>query len=72
MTSTLNALDLAPRGSWFKSSYSDAGNNCIEVASLPSAIAVRDSKEKNGPAFAVSPRAFAAFVACASAGTLTG
>ncbi len=61
----LNARDLAPDGDYFVSSYSGAGNNCIKVA--PSAaerayVAVCDSKQNNGPAFAVRPEAWKAFI----------
>ncbi|MGW3072621.1 MULTISPECIES: DUF397 domain-containing protein [unclassified Kitasatospora] len=52
---------------WGKSSYSDDnGGECIEVASCPSAIHVRDSKDKAGPTLTFSPEAWSAFVAFAS------
>ncbi|MEU4584582.1 DUF397 domain-containing protein [Kitasatospora aureofaciens] len=52
---------------WFKSSYSDSqGGNCVEVASSPSAVHVRDSKDKAGPTLAFSPEAWSAFVSFAS------
>ncbi|WP_371678732.1 DUF397 domain-containing protein [Streptomyces sp. NBC_01276] len=48
---------------WRKSSYSGTtGGECVEVAAQPCLIAVRDSKNPEGPAFTVSPAAFAAFV----------
>ncbi|MGP2437372.1 DUF397 domain-containing protein [Streptomyces sp. JW3] len=47
---------------WFKSSYSDAGQNCVEAALLPSAIAVRDSKHPAGPALHLSPTAWQPFL----------
>ncbi|MFI6543589.1 DUF397 domain-containing protein [Streptomyces prunicolor] len=51
---------------WFQSSYSsDAGGSCVEVANLTTAqalVAVRDSKLPHGPALALPPEAFAAFV----------
>jgi len=33
------------------------------VASLPALVAIRDSKDPDGPAIAVTPAAFAAFLA---------
>ncbi|WP_416874407.1 DUF397 domain-containing protein [Kitasatospora sp. SC0581] len=52
---------------WFKSSYSDDnGGACVEVASSPSAIHVRDSKDKAGPTLTFSPEAWSAFIAFAS------
>ncbi|WP_078613049.1 DUF397 domain-containing protein [Streptomyces katrae] len=58
-------VECAPLGAaaWRKASYSgDTGGDCIEVASQPCLIAVRDSKNPEGPAFTVSPAAFAAFI----------
>ncbi|MGW7377963.1 DUF397 domain-containing protein, partial [Streptomyces venezuelae] len=55
---------------WFKSSYSDPGQNCLEVADLTATprtgIAVRDSKNPQGPALLLHPTSWAAFVAHAS------
>ncbi|GLZ15044.1 hypothetical protein Acsp04_52790 [Actinomadura sp. NBRC 104425] len=34
---------------WRKSVRSNAGQGCVEVARLPDAIGVRDSKDPNGP-----------------------
>ncbi|MDQ8701298.1 DUF397 domain-containing protein [Streptomyces sp. LHD-70] len=54
---------------WRKSSYSGTtGGDCVEIAELPTRIAVRDSKNPDGGAFTVSPDAFAAFVADAKRG----
>ncbi|MFI6950820.1 DUF397 domain-containing protein [Streptomyces sp. NPDC050422] len=48
---------------WFKSSHSsDDGGNCIEVATSPHAIHVRDSKDLTVPALTLSPAAWAAFL----------
>jgi hypothetical protein len=59
------ALDLAPDGAWFVSSYSGNGNNCIKVAA-PTAereyVGVCDSKTDNGPALTVRPEAWTAFI----------
>ncbi|MFJ8585819.1 DUF397 domain-containing protein [Streptomyces sp. NPDC093595] len=52
---------------WHKSSYSNnEGGACVEVAACPHAVHVRDSKLADGPAFAVGPAAWAAFVAGAA------
>ncbi|MGV9555143.1 DUF397 domain-containing protein [Streptomyces sp. NPDC003522] len=50
--------------SWRKSSYSSSGDgDCVEVAALPHHVHVRDSKDKDGPRLALSPVAWAEFVA---------
>ncbi|MFC8696740.1 DUF397 domain-containing protein [Streptomyces parvus] len=58
---------------WFKSSYSDNGGNCVEVAANLAAthgiVPVRDSKAVDGPVVAVPATAFAAFVAGVRGGT---
>jgi hypothetical protein len=49
--------------SWFKSSHSNNGGQCIEVApNLPGVTPVRDSKDPQGPALVFTATAFAAFV----------
>ncbi|MGW3570141.1 DUF397 domain-containing protein [Streptomyces sp. NPDC000941] len=59
---------------WFKSSYSDNGTNCVEVANLSTppyrAIAIRDSKDPNSPALLVSPSGWASFVTAVADGEL--
>ena len=49
---------------WRKSSYSGGnGGNCVEVArNLPGVVAVRDSKDPEGPALTFSPAGWDAFV----------
>ncbi|MEU3975590.1 DUF397 domain-containing protein [Streptomyces bacillaris] len=58
---------------WFKSSYSNNGGNCIEVAANLVAscgiVPVRDSKSVDGPVVGVRTAAFSAFVAGVQAGT---
>lgn len=51
--------------SWFKSSYSDGGNDtCVEVRLVAGQrVGVRDSKNPDGGAFWVTPGAWAGFVA---------
>lgn len=53
---------------WFKSSYSGSGgDNCVEVAVRPDSVHVRDSKDTGLRPFAVTPDAWSAFTAYASA-----
>lgn len=51
---------------WFKSSYSNNGGQCIEVATnlLPAhgIVPVRDSKRTDGPLLKLPARAFSTFV----------
>ncbi|MFB8418429.1 DUF397 domain-containing protein [Streptomyces albidoflavus] len=48
---------------WWKSSYSDSGAQCVECGIVSStAIAVRDSKDAHGPALLFSASALTTFV----------
>ncbi|MFJ3282927.1 DUF397 domain-containing protein [Streptomyces halstedii] len=48
---------------WRKSSYSsEEGGECVEVATRPATVHVRDSKDTTRAALAVEPTAWAAFV----------
>ncbi|MEV6545019.1 DUF397 domain-containing protein [Streptomyces sp. NPDC051665] len=53
---------------WFKSSYSDSsnGNDCVEIATTPHTIHVRDSKNAQGPRLTLAPTTWTDFVACAA------
>ncbi|MCX4858732.1 DUF397 domain-containing protein [Streptomyces canus] len=54
---------------WFKSSYSSGpdGDSCVEVATTPGTIHVRDSKYREvSPRLALAPEAWADFVAYTS------
>jgi hypothetical protein len=62
MRPRLTAPELAPEHAWFKSSYSDPGQNCIEVAAVTTDIAIRDSKNPAGPALLLPSAAWTAFV----------
>ena len=49
--------------SWRKASYSSGnGGDCIEVASAPRTVAVRDSKNLDGPKLAFNPRSWHGFI----------
>ncbi|MDX3387876.1 DUF397 domain-containing protein [Streptomyces niveiscabiei] len=48
---------------WRKSSYSGTNSQCVEIADLSTAIALRDSKAPEGPALLLTPTAFARFIA---------
>jgi Domain of unknown function (DUF397) len=65
MDATTNATGTAGRNpDWRKSSYSgNNGGNCVEVASnLPGVVAVRDSKDREGPVLLFTPDEWRAFV----------
>ncbi|MBA8822877.1 hypothetical protein FHX42_000206 [Saccharopolyspora lacisalsi] len=54
---------------WFKSSRRAAANdNCVEVRMTGTVVGVRDSKNPDGGAFAVTPRSWRAFLDHARAG----
>ena len=54
---------------WFRSSYSgSSGDDCIEVATSPTTLHVRDSKNTPGRQLALSPAPWAEFVAFAGRG----
>ncbi|MEU9199665.1 DUF397 domain-containing protein [Streptomyces sp. NPDC048332] len=50
---------------WFKSSYSSNGNegDCVEVATAPDVVHVRDSKNLSGQQLTFSEDVWAGFVA---------
>ncbi|MEU3962434.1 DUF397 domain-containing protein [Streptomyces buecherae] len=59
---------------WIKSSYSDNGGQCVEVAANLAAhdtVPVRDSKDPHGPTLAFDTTAWSAFVAGIKAGDFT-
>lgn len=48
---------------WHKASRSTASNNCVEVASVKGAAAIRDSKHRDGGHLTVGTSAWVAFLA---------
>lgn len=63
------AIQLGNTTAWTKSSHSGGNGACVEVASpMATAIAVRDSKDPDGPALGFTPQSWAAFVTDVSRG----
>ncbi|GGX78327.1 DUF397 domain-containing protein [Streptomyces hiroshimensis] len=60
----ITALEAADESAWFKSSYSgdNHGVSCVSVAALTDNVAVRDSKQHNGPVFVTPTAAWSSFV----------
>jgi hypothetical protein len=55
-------IDLS-RAAWRKSTYSNNGGACVEVATnLPGVVAIRDSKDPAGPALIFSTDSWQAFI----------
>ncbi|MFD4523720.1 DUF397 domain-containing protein [Streptomyces sp. NPDC058470] len=51
-----------PHFEFVKSSHSSGNGECVEVApNIPGTVAVRDSKDVDGPILRVAPSAWAAF-----------
>ncbi|MFL5998271.1 MAG: DUF397 domain-containing protein [Streptomyces sp.] len=49
---------------WFKSSYSSGtnGESCVEIATTPGIVHIRDSKTATGPRLTFTPATWTAFV----------
>ncbi|MFI8850739.1 DUF397 domain-containing protein [Streptomyces sp. 891-h] len=58
-----------PRADWFKSSYSNGTQNCVEVR-IAEAVDTRDSKRTDGPVLTFAAEQWAAFVAGVADGQL--
>jgi hypothetical protein len=57
-----------PRVRWHKSSHSSANGQCVEVAPVAGAVAVRDSKNPAGPGLVFTRPAWVAFVEAVKCG----
>ncbi|MEW2289128.1 MULTISPECIES: DUF397 domain-containing protein [Streptomyces] len=56
-------MNTAAALAWFKSSYSsNEGGNCLEVATTPTTIHIRDSKTTPGPTLTLSPATWTRFL----------
>lgn len=64
----MGAPDLR-RAQWRISTYSANGSTCVEVArNLPAVVAVRDSKDRQGPVLLLTADQWRAFTAAIKAG----
>lgn len=60
----VEAAALGGSATWRVSVHSGVNGNCVEVArDLPGIVAVRDSKDRSGPALAFTPAQWQAFTA---------
>jgi len=64
---SLTSSDI-PGSAWRKAQRSVANGACVEVASMPEVIAVRDSKDPSGPVLSYPVEAWAAFIEGAKSG----
>jgi hypothetical protein len=58
--------------SWLKAHSSTANGHCIEIASAIGNIAIRDSKDPDGPILVYTPSEFRAFLDGARKGEFDG
>jgi len=55
---------------WHKSTHSGTSANCVEACTDQAAVAVRDSKNENGPELEFTPQAWTAFTQAIKRGEL--
>jgi len=68
----MSSPDLA-RALWRKSTRSNGQGACVEVAgNLPGIVAIRDSKDPEGPALAIAPSQWESFTAAVRSDLLAG
>ncbi|WP_206506356.1 DUF397 domain-containing protein [Streptomyces chrestomyceticus] len=66
-----DASELSAR--WWKSTYSDSGAQCVECAIVDAGtVAVRDSKNPDGPALLLGRAQLSAFVSAVAGGRFGG
>ncbi len=66
-------VEIAPLGdaTWHKSTHSQQNGSCVEVAdNLPGVLAIRDSKNPDGPTLLFPPAAWRTFTASVKSGDL--
>ncbi|WFE37250.1 DUF397 domain-containing protein [Micromonospora sp. WMMD998] len=54
---------------WKKSTRSNGGGNCVEVATPPRVVMVRDSKDRQGPTLSFTSPGWTSFVQALKSGT---
>lgn len=55
------ALPDLSRANWRKSTRSNGGGECVEIATAANVIAIRDSKTPDGPKLILTPDAWRTF-----------
>lgn len=66
----MTSVDLS-RASWKKSTRSSGNGQCVEVADLADAVALRDSKDPTGPTLVFRREDWTSFLAGAKYGHFT-
>ena len=66
------ASPVLPSNEWRKSTRSSGNGNCVEFADLGESVAVRDTKDRTGPALRFTPDGWRVFVAGTKRGDFDG